>query len=574
MIMWMFLILLVARIVGSYLVPSVAWVLAFDVLTLFMVWPMVDRLQYSKAIEAWRYLQFRFHQRKRLQLISAILLDALRVLSLIFLFLWLARWWQTSHWQYNQWYSRQDLAQLDAFLLCFFMSHTLSAQRLSLILSKVPLTQGRKVLIHYLIAILLGALLLLMPFSVQGDQSLSLIDSLFIAVSALSVTGLSPVDISVVLTVPGQAILLILIQLGGLGVIMVTAALSLALQSRLSLGSMLLGQTAFGISSAGDMPKFLSRVVGVTFLFEIIGALVIYFNLSSTTPNRLFVAVFHSISAFCNAGFSTFSNNLHQSPFGVIGITTICILIILGGLGFPVLFDLGRALNQYQFKFNRLSVNSRLSLFMTVFLLLLGFLLFVLFETVAPTAAISLWERIGYAIFYSVSSRTAGFNMLPLENFHLSAQFFLVLLMFIGANPTSTGGGVKTNTIGVLLLTVYHSVLGRAQSVFLGRSISFEIVKRALSIVVIYLLVAGAGITLLILFEQQDPFALAFEVFSALSTVGLSLQITPKLTFIGKFIIMLMMLFGRIGILSFVLAGLGDQKKSQVQYPEDEFLIG
>jgi trk system potassium uptake protein TrkH len=385
---------------------------------------------------------------------------------------------------------------------------------------------------------------------------------------------LSPVDISQVLTQWGQFILLLMIQLGGLGIIMVTAVFSYAANSRLSLNSMQLGQTTFGTHHAGEIPRFLSRVVYVTLFFESLGVLLLYYSLPEGYPNRLFCAIFHSVSAFCNAGFSIFPNNLQASPFFGGGIVVICLLIMIGGLGFPVLFDIQQVFLQRKVAYERLSPHSKLSLVVTFILFVGGAGLFFLFEITHLSSGLDFFSSLQQSIFYSITARTAGFNMLPVENFHTSAQLFLMLLMLIGASPASTGGGIKTTTVGVLFATVYSTIVNKNQTVVFRREIPYQVVKKSLSIVIIYFLIAGLALTVLTITEQRSSFELGFEVISALSTVGLSLGVTPHLSFLGKLIIMFLMLFGRLGILTIVLVGFSHAKPSRIRYPEDDFYVG
>lgn len=572
--MWLLGALIILRISIEMFQTHYLFEVVFDFIALYMVWPLIRKVEVGQAIQAWRYLRFRKNARKKIEFISAIILDALRLMALFYLASWFFRWSRFDWVSSGSSITPRDLNFIDTFFLCFFLSQVATAHRWGWWISKIPFNHGRQVIFHYLAAILIGTLLLMSPFSVKLGQSLSIIDAFFLSVSALSVTGLSPVDISSVLTQWGHFVMLVMIQLGGLGIIMVTAALSFAANSRLSLSSMLLGQTTFGTQHAGEMPRFLSRVVSVTLLFEAVGALALYFSLPEELPNRFFNAIFHSVSAFCNAGFALFPNSLHGSPLQGFGVFSVCFLILIGGVGFPIIFDIQQMLKQKVIKWEYLAPHTKLSLWMTGFLLIFGTFLFFIFETVNATSDLNIWDRFGHAMFYSISSRTAGFNMLPVDVFHVSAQFFLVLLMIIGANPASTGGGVKTSTVGVLGATVMSTLAGKVQTVIYGRAISYEVVRRALSIVALYFLVAGLAITLLSLSEDLNSFQLGFEVISALSTVGLSLGVTSNLSIFGKIIIMFLMFFGRVGILTVVLAGVGQKSRSPVRYPEDEFFVG
>nr|BFD67756.1 TrkH family potassium uptake protein [Bdellovibrio sp. HAGR004] len=527
----------------------------------------------SEAWQAWQFLRYRRHKRIKIQLSLALASDLLRLLALPFIGLWFFRW--VGAWPdiLGHLPSAQEMTYLDACIGALGISSALDARWLGKLLARVHMTSGRQVLLHYGAAIVLGTVFMLMPFSLNEGQNLKVIDAVFVVISALSVTGLSPIDVGAVLSFPGQVILLILIQLGGLGIVLITAGFSIATFERLSLNSVLLGREMYSSCRVGDVPQFLARVVGLTVALEAFGALLIYFSLPPDMSGRWFYAVFHAISAFCNAGFALDAASLSGSAFGFFSISVLCCLIVLGGFGFPLLLDLGSA---FQEKRSRgvVTPHMRLTLTVMVVLLVVGTLFFFLLESLRPSADLGHWERLGQSVFYSISSRTAGFGMVPVETFHFSALFGLILLMAVGANPSSTGGGMKTTTIGVLLMSVWHTLRGSHQTVFSKRAIPSETVARALTIVVLYLATSGLALTLLVISEEASPFALGFEVISALSTVGLSMGITAGLSSFGKIIIMFLMLFGRIGILSIVLAGLGHVSPSRVRYPEDDFFVG
>lgn len=530
--------------------------------------------QISRAFEAWYYLRRRSHQIMKRQFNLAIASDLLRLISIPFALLWLLRWKNGFDGVFSTPPTQYQFNCIDAFLFCLLLAYMLDTGLIRRWLFRMKITSGRQVLIQYAIAILAGTFLLEMPTSLQSGQALSLLDSMFITISALSVTGLSPVDVGTVLSFSGQMILLVLIQLGGLGIVLITAGFSFITFRRLSLNSILLGREMYSTCRTGEIPEFLTRVVTLTVLIEMIGTLCLYWSLPADTPNRLFTAIFHSVSAFCNAGFSTFSTGLHQTPFSSFGIVAICLLIILGGLGFPIFLELWSSFVKREKKFSILSAHTKLTLMVMFTLLIVGPILFFILETVQPSTTISLWNRMGNSLFYSISSRTAGFGMIPISTFQPAALFWLLLLMIIGANPSSTGGGIKTTTLGILITCVVRTIQGRHQTTFHRRSIPSETINRALTVIVLYLFTAGLAMMFLSITEKIPVFSMCFEVFSALSTVGLSMDVTSKLSIFGKIVIMFLMLFGRIGILSFLLAGVGHISKSKVQYPEDDFFVG
>jgi len=545
-----------------------------DICVLASLVSVLLKNQVSIAVTAWRLLKRQDYRRQKLQFNLAIGSDIIRLIGSMFSFFWFFRWAQ-ANFDYTQMNpSQSDWAYLDAYILCSLLAYLMNAKRLSRLLEKIQFSSGRQALIHFVIAIFVGGFLLMMPFSIQDHQSISLVDAFFLSVSALSVTGLSPVDISLVLSDWGMLILLVLIQLGGLGVVMLTLGILVATSKRLSMNSVFLGQGNFAINNIGDVQRFLGRTVAITFVIEAIGALLLYLSFPKDLPNRVFSSIFHSISAFCNAGFSLYSNSVQNPVFLDGGIFILCVLIILGGIGFPVMIEIGKMVNRRRLSINLLTPQSRLAINVTSILLLSGTCLFFIFESINPASPLSLFDKLLNSFFYSVSSRTAGFGLFPLDKMSEAFQFFFIILMIIGACPSSTGGGVKTTTLGVLFATVKSVLLGRDQTLIYDRAVPLEVIRKALAIIFLYLSFAGVSLLVLIITEKSSVIGLLAEVVSALSTVGSSLNVTPQLSVIGKLVIMLLMLIGRFGILSLVSAGFGDGSKSKLKYPEDQFTVG
>jgi trk system potassium uptake protein TrkH len=265
--------------------------------------------------------------------------------------------------------------------------------------------------------------------------------------------------------------------------------------------------------------------------------------------------------------------NLESSPFGGFGLGVICVLIVVGGLGFPILFEVIGALNKGPRK-RRFSANSRLTLAVTGSLLLVGAVSIFMMQTFTHGNELSTQQRFWQSIFYSISSRTAGFNMVPVHQLGATSVLVIMVLMAIGGGPMSTAGGMKTTTVGVLIATAWATVSGRGQAQFAGRTIPDITIHRAVSGVVIYLFVASSATLMLVLLEGLDPWALLFEVVSALSTVGLTLGVTEQLSGPGKFIILTLMLVGRIGLVTFLYAGMGRIEPRRYRYPKDRFFVG
>lgn len=572
--MFWFLIIFLLNIAGFWLNQHQYYFVSIDVCVLLSLGSLFLNNQISIAITAWSLLKREDYRRQKLQFNLAIVSDIFRLFSFVFAILWFLRWYRadsdiglgTPH--------QHDLAYLNAFLLCTILSYIMDAKRLSRLLQKVQFTSGRQALIHFIIVIFVGAFLLMMPFSIQHNQTISLIDAFFLSVSALSVTGLSPVDISTVLTGWGLFILLILIQLGGLGVVMLTIGLSVATSKRLSMNSIFLGQDNFLIKNIGDVRKFLVQVVAITFAVEFIGAFLLYISFPLNLQNRVFSSIFHSVSAFCNAGFSLYASSAHDSAFTNGGIFILCVLIIMGGIGFPVIIEIGKMINHRKFSMNVLSPQTLLAVKASTFLLFSGALMFFVFDSLDTSSSLSIGERLLNSAFYSVSSRTAGFSLYPLDKMSEAFQFLFIILMVIGASPSSTGGGIKTTTVGILYATVKSVVLSRDQTVIYGRSVPLDVIRKSLAIIFLYLGFAGIALMILIITENLTIIELITETVSALSTVGSSLNVTARLSVFGKIVIMLLMLIGRFGILSLVMNSLEKDKKSFLKYPEDNFNIG
>lgn len=569
-----FAVLILIRLFWVEIPQNIFYLAAIEFLILIQLFQRFQNSKWLLLLNARQIFTQRKYKKISLKLNLQLVSGLFKLISILFWGLWVNRWFEADFQLRSVWPQLIQLSILDGLLLTSGLSLLIETQRINHFFLKAKINSAKQVFIHFILALLSGGLLLVVPFSLNEGQSLSLVDAFFIAGSALSVTGLTPIDISQVLSFYGHIILLVLIQLGGLGVMVLTAGLSAVLYQRLSLKSIMAHQDAFGLKKLGEVSSFLPKVIAITFGIEIIGAFFIYIQLPHDLPNRFFSALFHSISSFCNAGFSLYSNNLYQSPFGTGSLIVICLLIILGGLGFPLMLELIERWNTETFKWRRLSPQTQISLIMTAGLLFLGSLVLFIFDSFHKTSNLDILTSLGQSLFYSISSRTAGFNLVPVEQFHISVQLMIILLMFVGANPSSTGGGVKTTTIGLLLATVKSTLFGQKQTIIAGRAVSFDNVRKALSIIVLYIFTAAMAIGVLTFTEKIEFIGLVFEVVSALSTVGLSLSVTSELTEFGKIIILFLMLFGRIGILTVVALGLDLQKSGYVQYPEEDFTVG
>ncbi|MFQ3596899.1 MAG: potassium transporter TrkG [Chloroherpetonaceae bacterium] len=429
---------------------------------------------------------------------------------------------------------------------------------------------------------LIGAGFLLLPKA--SIQELPIIDALFIATSAVCVTGLATVNIATSFTDVGHWIILILIQIGGLGIMTLTTFFAVVTGGSRNLKEYTALRELLGEDSLGKVKLILFQIGFYTFLIEALGALLIYYTLTpahlpqGTTP--FFFSLFHSVSAFCNAGFSLLSENLsnmyfyNHAPFLYI----IVMLVIVGGLGFPVLSScttwvMGKVLRKPNV---RLTVHARMVLIASAVLLIIGTIGFWILEGERNLYPFTAFEQFTQALFHSAVSRTAGFNTLDIASFSTATLFFTIILMWIGASPSSTGGGIKTTTATLALLNIYAIASGRNKIELFHRKISDLAVTRAFSTALLSLLYIATALFVLLITEQEQRFsfeALLFEVVSAVSTVGLSTGITPMLSDAGKVVLILSMLIGRVGFLTVVIALTRKRAEADYDYAEESVLV-
>jgi trk system potassium uptake protein TrkH len=429
--------------------------------------------------------------------------------------------------------------------------------------------------ISFLAMILIGAAVLLLPRVTTG-QSIALVDALFTATSAVCVTGLTVVDTSTAFTPTGHVILLLLIQIGGLGIMTLTTFFAFMAGGRGSLKQYSTLQSLLGEESIGRIRGVIIQIGLTTLLIEAAGAVAIWFSLDSAAfaspRDRLFFAVFHSVSAFCNAGFALTPENLAAVPLHANTgfLSTVMILIVLGGLGFPVLLNVSRLLPTRRIRpQRRLTLHTLLVLISTGVLIVLGAAGLFLLEHDRWLAGLPAGEQLLTALFHSVSARTAGFNTLPIQTLGPASLLMLILLMWIGASPGSTGGGIKTTSVVVALLAIRSIVTGRRSIEAFRNRIPDRALFQAFSTIALSIGVIGLALFVLLLTESLPFQFLVFEAVSAFGTVGLSADVTPYLTTVGKLVIVLVMFIGRVGVLSFLLALTGRRDQQQYEYTEE-----
>ena len=433
----------------------------------------------------------------------------------------------------------------------------------------------------FIIMIVVGTILLALPFAMETGQDIRMIDALFTATSATCVTGLIVVDTASQFSLFGELTILLLIQLGGLGIMALSASAAALLGKRMAVGQKVFMQNMFEQSDYEELKKVIFHIIRFTLVSEVIGAVVLALRFRDNFDSLLeaaYYGIFHSISAFCNAGFALWDDSLIQFADDPIVNTTISVLIILGGIGFTVvgpLFSLVRIWLRYRNNpLKHISMHAQLVLVMTGFLLFGGTLAFFFLESGNAFAELDLSGKLWASFFHSVTARTAGFNTVDLTSFSTASLFFFTLLMFIGASPGSTGGGIKTTTLATLALTAKSMIRKRSDVEFQGRRLPAVVITKSISIFILSLIVIPLSVLTLLITEDATFMETLFEVISAYGTVGLSLGLTAKLTLFGKLSITLLMFIGRLGPLTVALMAGEGTKSASYRYPKGEVLIG
>ena len=448
----------------------------------------------------------------------------------------------------------------------------------------------RRIAFSFFMVILIGSLLLACPFSNQGTIA-PYIDHLFIATSATCVTGLVPVVVADQYTLIGQLVIILLIQIGGLGFLTLLNMFIYALRKRLTYTNKIIMQEALNQNSMAAIGIYIKRVIKYTAFFELMGAVLLslVFVPEFGVVKGLYYGLWHSISAFCNAGFDVIGpNSLIPYQTNILVNLTIAGLIIAGGLGFVVWIDLRMSWRHYKenFKFfklktffSSLSLHTKVVLVATVSLLLGGTLviLFLEYNNPGTIGSLSFGDKVLASFFQSTTTRTAGFASVDMAALHDSTKLFMSILMFIGGSPAGTAGGIKTVTLATIVLAVRAVVKGNRQIGAFGRKIKVDTVLRALAVFSISIgIVMGASVLLCVL-ESYPMIDLFYEAFSAFGTVGLSANLTAQLCDLSKLILILLMYVGRIGPITMVLSFMKksrNNRENQVVYPDAEILVG
>lgn len=468
----------------------------------------------------------------------------------------------------------------------------LAARKLSL--SRTYFNPAQLFIISFFVIILLGSLLLMLPNASHGG--ISFLNALFTSTSAVCVTGLVVVDTGSYFTLFGQCILLTLIQIGGLGIMTFASYFSYFFQGGTSYENQLMLSDMSNSNKLGEVFNTLKNIILITVIIETIGAVLIFGNLSEIEMpsffERSFFSLFHSISAFCNAGFSTLPDSLYTGTFKfAYGIHSVAmVLFIFGGLGFPIVFNLFNYLKYLvrkriipfllrEKKENLvtpwvLNLSSRITLITSLTLFLFGSVVFFFFEYDNTLAEHSGFGKVITAMFGAATPRTAGFNTVDTSALNFSTLMLIFLLMWVGASPASTGGGIKTSTFAIATLNFWSLARGKSRIEIFRREIADISVRRAFAIISLSLVIIGAGVFAITYFDSdKDLLSIAFECFSAYSTVGLSVGITSELSSPSKLIIILIMFVGRVSMLTILIAFVQKEKFKNYRYSKEEILI-
>jgi len=489
----------------------------------------------------------------------------------------------------------QDLQAYENLITNFliFLLFFIEMSRLSLGINKMSIHPALIFILSFLLVIVIGTLLLKLPNATVGG--ISWIDALFTATSAVCVTGLIVVDTATVFTGMGKTILMLLIQIGGLGMMTFTSFFGFFFKGGQSLQSQLFLKDYINEDNIGKVGSTLIKIILFTIGFELLMSIGIFFvvddSLFASTSEQLFFSIFHSISAFCNAGFSTLTNGLYE-----IGFRTeyhvhllLAITIIVGGIGFPVIVSYAQVTKRicqnwfniwtkkdsfYHHTPRVFNINTSLTTVTTLLLLFIGFVTYWIFEQQRTLAGLDGYGKIVTAFFGSVTPRTAGFNTVDMTQLALPTILIYLILMWIGASPGSTGGGLKTTTFAVAVLNALSIAKGKDRVEVFNRQIDPETVRKAFAVILLSFLVIGLGVFMVLFFNPElGILDVAFEVFSAFATVGLSLGITAKLATGSKLVICLIMFLGRVGTLTVLVAFIRKTRSLRYKFPQEGVFI-
>lgn len=449
--------------------------------------------------------------------------------------------------------------------------------------NKISLSTTQIILLSFIIAILLGSILLALPVSSASGVAVPYLDALFTATTSTCVTGLVTLPVISTWSVFGQVVILLLIQIGGLGIITIMSGVMLLINKKMGIGDRLLIQDAFNLNTMSGLAKFVKNVLLGTLVIEGIGALLYMLVFVPDFGMRgIWISVFTSVSAFCNAGIDIIGEgSLTGYATNPLVNAVTSLLIILGGIGYIVWWDVLRVVKTRTPKnkkvFRHLTLHSKIAITFTLGLIFVGGALIFIFEYTNPETIgnMSLFDKIQVSLFQSVTTRTAGFASVAQENLTNASALVSVILMIIGGSPVGTAGGIKTVTIAVLACSAFATIRNKNSGALFGRRISEESIKKAVAVVMAFITICATSTLLLMATNNASFIDVIYETVSAAATVGLSRNLTSTLNDVGKLIIIMTMYFGRVGPISLAVA-LGSKNESQnvISEPTEEISIG
>ena len=439
------------------------------------------------------------------------------------------------------------------------------------------------ILLSFLLTILVGSGLLALPISSANGEAVPYIDALFTATTATCVTGLVTLPTVSAWSVFGQVVILLLIQIGGLGIITIMSGLMLLLNKKMGISDRLLIQDAFNLNTMSGLAKFVKNVLLGTLIIEGVGAILyMLVFVPEFGAKGIWISVFNSVSAFCNAGIDIIAENslCHYATNPLINAVTSA-LIILGGLGYIVWWDVLRVARSRSKKnrriFRHLTLHAKIAITVTAGLILAGAILFFIFEYANPLTIgeMSLFDKMQVSFFQSVTTRTAGFASVPQENLTNASAAVSIILMMIGGSPVGTAGGMKTVTVAVLVCSAFATIRNQNRATLFGRRISEGSVKKAVAVAVTFLTICAASTVLLMATSDASALDAVYETVSATATVGLSRNLTATLNTFGKLLITITMYFGRVGPISLAVAfGSKNESQNVISEPTEDISIG
>ncbi|MDO6656752.1 MULTISPECIES: TrkH family potassium uptake protein [Bacillaceae] len=443
---------------------------------------------------------------------------------------------------------------------------------------RIRLTSVQLIVLFYLIAVTVSTFLIGLPIAHQPGVQLSFIDALFTAVSAVSVTGLSVVSISDTFSVPGIFILAAVLQIGGIGIMTLGTFVWLVMGKKIGLKERQLIMTDQNQSTLSGLVQLMKQILGLIFIIELVGALVLgtyYLRFFETWQEAYLQGFFAAVSATTNGGFDITGSSLQPFAHDYFVQFIHILLIITGAIGFPVLIEVKNFLfarqNSHRYKFSLFTKLTTMTFFVLV---VSGAILIWAFEANSFFAGKNWHESFFYAMFQSVTTRSGGLSTMDVNQFQEPTQLLMSALMFIGASPSSVGGGVRTTTFAIVLLAIFFFAKGGTSIKVFGRELHHEDIHKAFVVFTVAIIVWSCGIIMLSFSEPYPIVAIIFEVSSAFGTTGLSMGVTPGLSTFGKIVIMCLMFIGRIGILSFLFLIRGTVLRERYHYPTERVIIG